>query len=481
MTKHIGFFIILRINNLKLLAMDKRILSFLVTLALIFSACDKDMTFDELNALEEVIATDEVPEQAGVTDEIIETSEESIVLLLTDFAKSSSETEYTVTYNGLAAIFINGTVQYVTQFILTDDDGNTLYAYCADMSAPAYDGARYKLVSASDYLKNGEEEKIMAAVTYIANVYGWMETTNPDGYIQLIQSVIWRIIHGYEVSFVNNVDGEMIRDVINYIYNNVDNLPKDYNTSVTMEGMSIAVEDGAFIKYGPYNVSKNPTLTNVFFNLSFDIGGNNAKFINETGMEITRAKSGEAFYIRVPANVYGDFKFSAAATVTKTIWSINDFRMFNDVREGDYQPLFHPIAVSVGTETYFYACSGSFTKNKDVNVETIILSALNWNNGNGAGINSFDVNGVTLRHNKNYLTPANFDAAVAKAPTQNDEVAIFTVIERTVINNGKYEKVYEIKVALYEAGQWNVYGGIITVDNPGGNNNNQKIELTRIL
>jgi hypothetical protein len=62
------------------------------------------------------------------------------------------------------------------------------------------------------------------------------------------------------------------------------------------------------------------------------------------------------------------------------------------------------------------------------------LSALNWNNGNGAGINSFDVNGVTLRHNRNYLTPANFDSAVAKTPDKNDNPAIFTVIERTVTN-----------------------------------------------
>ena len=474
--------------------MDKRILSFLVTLALIFSACDKDMTFDEINALEEVIATDEVPEKAIATDEIIETSEESIVLLLTDFAKSSSETEYTVTYNGLAAIFINGTVQYVTQFILTDDDGNTLYAYCADMSAPAYEGAKYKVVSASDYFNNGEEEKIMAALAYISNVYGWMETTNPDGYMQLIQAVIWRIIHGYEVSFVYNADGAMIRDVIEYIYNNVDDLPKDYSVSVTMEGADLAVEDGVFVNYGPYNVSKNAILTNVYFNLTFDLGGNSAKFVDKTGMEITRVKSGEAFYIRVPANDYGDFKFSAAATVTRNIWSVDDFKLFNDVREGNYQPLFCPIETSVGAETNFYVCSGSFTKNKDeeecgcgnggdedITVETITLSALNWNNGNGAGINSFDVNGVTLKHNKNYTLPANFDAIIAKTPDKNDNTAIFTVTERTVTNNGKYEKVYDVRVALYEDGQWKVYGGTITVDNPGGNNKNQKIELERIL
>ena len=471
--------------------MNKRILSFLVALALLFGACVKDMELDEQTSLDEVIATEEAfaaDEQntlteALETDEVIETAEESIVVLITDIAEYSSEKEYTVSYKGIASVVINGKVEYVTQFLLTDDDGNTLYAYCADMTVPCYEGAKYKLVSAGDYLKNGEETKIMTALTYIANVYGWMETSNPEGYMQLIQSVIWRIIHNCEINLVYNNDGEMIRNVINYIYNNINNLPKDYNASVTMEGTDIAVDDGAFINYGPYNVSDNVIWANVFFDLKFDMGGNNAKFVNAAGVEITQTKTGEAFYIRVPADVYGNFKFSASASVTKNTWSVNEFQLFNDVREGDYQPLFYPMIISAGTKTYFYSCSSSFSVSKNIEeeVETVILNNLNWNNGNCAGINSFDVNGVTLKHNKNYVTPANFDAIIAKKPDKNSNTAIFTVVERTVKNNGKYEKVYEIKVALYENGLWKVYGGTITVDNPGGNNNNQKIELERVL
>ena len=474
--------------------MNKRILSYLVALVLLFGACDKDIVLDEQIVLDEAIETEKTfaadeqntLDEALETDEIIEAAEESIVALITDIAKYSSEKEYTVSYNGIASVVINGKIEYVTQFLLTDDDGNTLYVYCADMTVPCYEGAKYKLVSAGDYLKNGEETKIMAALSYIANVYGWMETSNPDGYMQLIQSIIWRIIHDCEINLVYNDDGEMIRDVINYIYDNIDNLPKDYNTSVTMKGTDIAVDDGAFINYGPYNVSDNVIWVNVYFDLKFDMGGNNAKFVNAAGVEITQAKTGEAFYIRVPANVYGDFKFSAAASVTKNIWSVNDFQLFNDVREGDYQPLFYPMIISAGTKTYFYSCSGSFSVSKNIEeeeeeVETVILSTLNWNNGNGAGINSFDVNGVTLKHNQNYATPANFDTIIAKTPYKNSNTAIFTVVERTVTNNGKYEKVYEIKVALYENGLWKVYGGTITVDNPGGNNKNQKIELERIL
>ena len=44
-----------------------------------------------------------------------------------------------------------------------------------------------------------------------------------------------------------------------------------------------------------------------------------------------------------------------------------------------------------------------------------------------------------------------------------------------------YLKVYDITVALYNAGVWKGYGGTVTVDNPGGNNANQQVELERIF
>jgi|GEM_PF-3315393 len=121
-------------------------------------------------------------------------------------------------------------------------------------------------------------------------------------------------------------------------------------------------------------------------------------------------------------------------------------------------------------------------------VEKVVITNLNWNNGNtsdknganGAGINQFKVDNVTLKNNKNYVTPANFNTAVNKIPGKNDATQIYTVTERTVNENGKYVKVYDVKVAFYAAGIWKVYEGTITVDNPGGNDNNQKIDLLRI-
>jgi hypothetical protein len=111
---------------------------------------------------------------------------------------------------------------------------------------------------------------------------------------------------------------------------------------------------------------------------------------------------------------------------------------------------------------------------------------LNWKNGsgngNGGGINSFTVDGITMKNNKNYVTPVNFDVMVNKTPVKNDETAIYTVTERTVTeNSGKYVKGYDIKVAFYKDGVWKGYGGEITVDNPGGNNKNQTVDLLRIF
>jgi hypothetical protein len=109
-------------------------------------------------------------------------------------------------------------------------------------------------------------------------------------------------------------------------------------------------------------------------------------------------------------------------------------------------------------------------------VDEIVMTGINWNNGNGNGngngINQFSVNGVTLKNNKNYIAPASFDDAILKAPNKNDETALYTVDERTVTNGvGTYVKVYDVRVALFDAqaGVWKIYGGTIEVNNPGGN------------
>ncbi|MCL2135685.1 MAG: hypothetical protein FWH37_09125 [Candidatus Bathyarchaeota archaeon] len=118
--------------------------------------------------------------------------------------------------------------------------------------------------------------------------------------------------------------------------------------------------------------------------------------------------------------------------------------------------------------------------------ETITITSINWNNGNGngndGGINQLTVDGVTLKSNKNYVEPTNFDTAIEKTILDiNCITAIYTVTEKTVNNdNGIYEKVYGVKVALFEDGTWKVYEGQITVDNHGGNNKTQQAELLKI-
>jgi len=445
--------------------MKSKILYSIVTFALVVSACNKNLKESKIEDESEFHAI----RQKDLGD------------------------EYTVFSDGIVAVIIDGRQEYVTQFKLIDDHGNTEYAFCANMEAPCNEGARYKCVDAGDYFKNGAETKIMAALTYIMNEYRWMETANPNGYRQIMQCVIWMIIHGYEVTSVNNTEVEIIMDVINHIYDNIDEMTSHYNTGVTMQGVDASSRDGLFVNYGPYKVSENALLADVDFILTFDREfGPYVKFVNDLGMEITQVKPEEPFYVRVSDNIFGDVDFTATASVSKELWYVNDFRFYIDVREGDYQQLFQPV-MNPEAWIYFYSCDGKISiiptevegEDDDVS-EKITLTELNWNNGNGngngGGINRFTVNGITLKNNKNYVTPVSFDFLATKVPGKNDETAIYTVLDRSVTEqNGDYGKVYDIKVAFYNDGVWKAYGGTITVDNQGGNNTNQKVELEKIF
>ena len=454
--------------------MKNIIIHTIVALALVFGACSKDLPDHQ--------AEDELDKD--LSGQV----EEELIWDITRL--NNSECEYTVYSDGLAAIVIDGRLVYVTQFKLIDDYGNTVHAYCANMESPCYEGARYHCASADDYFKDDAETKIIAALTYIMNQYGWMETANPHGFRQMVQSIIWRIIHGYEVTYVDNQDGAIIKDVINHIYDDIDDILIDYRSGVTMEGENTATKDGLFVNYGPYYVSENVLLFEVDFHLTFDRNDVNAKFINETGLKITQVKPQEPFYLRVSGDVSGDITFTATASTTEKLWYVNDFQFFIDVREGDYQQLFRPI-MSQEASIYYYSCDGYLTitstepepepePEPKPEIEMITLTNLSWNNGNNGGINSFTVNGIKLKNGKNYVPPASFNALIAKTPGKNDETAIYTVTERTVSqNNGKYLKVYDVKVALYAGGIWKGYSGTISVDNPGGNNANQQVDLKR--
>jgi len=102
------------------------------------------------------------------------------------------------------------------------------------------------------------------------------------------------------------------------------------------------------------------------------------------------------------------------------------------------------------------------------------ITDVSWNNGNGngngEGINQLTVNGMTLKNSKNFVESNKFDDAIAKTTlTKNDPTALYTVMERNVNSGGQYEKVYDIKIALFETGAWKVYKGQLVVGNPGGN------------
>ena len=75
------------------------------------------------------------------------------------------------------------------------------------------------------------------------------------------------------------------------------------------------------------------------------------------------------------------------------------------------------------------------------------------------------------------MQPAEFESRIAGAGT---DVPFYTVLERTIAVNGAYVKVYDIKVGIYQGGEWKVYLGTITVDNAGGNDAMQKVDLIQI-
>ena len=331
----------------------------IVAFALFFSACDRDFNDpvedDESGSLILIKDVESDSSEENDATDLIEEDEPVI-----DVEILPTGCEYTVFSDGLSVIIIDGRQEYVTRFKLIDDFGNTEFAYCANMEAPCYEGARYKCASADDYFKNGEDIKIMAALTYIINNYGWMEASNPHGYRQMTQAIIWMIIHGYEVTYVNNPYGEIIKEVVNHIYDNIEDITDSYNVGVTMQGDNTATADGLFVNYGPYTVSDNALLNDVDFELTVYPNDKSVKFVNASGIEITQVKPEVPFYVRVPENIFGDFKFTATATTSRELWYVVDFRFFVDKRDGDYQQLFQPV-VSSQTLVQNYSCEGNIT------------------------------------------------------------------------------------------------------------------------
>ncbi|MDR1991952.1 MAG: hypothetical protein LBQ98_00365 [Nitrososphaerota archaeon] len=307
---------------------------------------------------------------------------------------TAAKNQYTVKHGQYFQAIINGNREYMTRFELYDNGNLVGYAYCANMDLPCYDGSTYKSAPINDYFKNDQDKQIMAALTYIANVYGWMETSDFVGYQQLIQTTLWRIIHGYEVTYIDNVNGGEIKKIIDHIYDNIDDILNDYTTGITLSGKALATPVG----YGPFQVSENTILANVMFDLVFTKAPPNTAFVNPAGHEIAAIKPGEHFYIHTGDGQTGDFEFSATASTLHSIKYVIDLNFFIAINDnGDKQPLVEPL-VGVGIEIKAFASScsnftiasgahefgqvyGSVTATNADNRQTI-LSGLNPKNGN---------------------------------------------------------------------------------------------------
>ena len=262
--------------------------------------------------------------------------------------------EYHIYTDGVASAIIDGNLVGITRFRLVDDCENIEHAYCADMNTPCYEGARYKCAVA-DHFKNDEPTKIMAAFTYIMNRHKSMETTNVHGYRQMIQSVIWRIIHGYPVDHIYNTEGPFIMSTINHVYNNIGAITAAYREPIVITGNATEA-NGLF---GPFKIADNIIINDVVFNLS----GNNIEFVNPSGTKITQAKADEQFYVRVPVGTTGEIKFNASAA--QQMWYVDNYNFYIDMRDDshpfNYQPLIQEVVSSDALP--FFSAEKSFIKN----------------------------------------------------------------------------------------------------------------------
>ncbi|MDR0373255.1 MAG: hypothetical protein LBI79_06845 [Nitrososphaerota archaeon] len=277
---------------------------------------------------------------------------------------NAAEPQYTVKHSGLYKIIIDGREERVTRFSLYDQQDNFVgYAYCLNMDLPCYAWSTYKPVSVNEYLPPEKADQVMAALTYITNNHGYIEKTNPIGYEQLIQCLIWKIVHGYDVTYIEN--GADIVNILTDVINNLDKITYDYKTGITMKGEATATPIG----YGPFWISENIILSNVNYDLTFTQGGTNAIFVDETGKEIATAKPGEKFYVNLSDGASGQFAFTATASKDNDFRYIQNVNVFGDVddtgRESNplFQPLIQYMAELLGAESKatFYSCSSSFT------------------------------------------------------------------------------------------------------------------------
>ena len=267
--------------------------------------------------------------------------------------------EYHIYADGIATAIINQSYVGITRFRLIDDCDNIQHAWCANMGIETWDGLRYKCVSAEEHFLKDEDTKIMAAFTYVMNNHKQMETSNVHGYRQMKQSIVWRIIHDFQVNDIFNAQGTQIRNVINFVYSNINTITAAYRAGVTISGNPAAVGDGLF---GPFTIDENILFANIYFDLS----SNNAEFVNQAGDVVTQVMSGVQFYAR-PVNTSENINITAVASETQQLWYVDNYRFY--VEMGDevphritFQPLIQEL-VHPNPIPAFYTVTRSFSVN----------------------------------------------------------------------------------------------------------------------
>ena len=328
----------------------------------------------------------------------------------------------------------NGPLVVTLKLTATDKDGPVAYTFCSDVALDVYDGSTYKLVDVLDYFKSGDAEKLMAAITYIANNYGDMEDSDLVGYYQIVQSVLWNIVNNKKINRVDNSDNKArIEEAINYVTGHIDDLVGVYNAykaGVSMEG-SAGEGPGT---YGPFNVSENPLLADVLFNLTFEEGS--GKFVDADGIEITQVKPGDEFYVQVTTS--GKYKFTA--TAKPGLQYVSDFLFFVDKNRPitSSQPLFLPVL-----SPWVFSCGACFKIDPppvykgDIKIEKTVngINIAAWVSANKAEYQFTNINDLI---SFNLYKVAGDGAPVAGAPYANVKLNAAGFISFTGLDDGWY-------------------------------------------
>jgi len=324
----------------------ERSIPFLIILSLILAACSSPV--DSITGAEDFIP----PASQALWDQ-----DETFTVSLQDFIYVDIDG-----HGNVPAMYIR----------LVGDKGTVFYTYCADINLPCHQGYRYKVVPENDFFKVEKADELLAAVTYLMNRFGAMEASDPLQYRAIVQTVLWCIIHNYNVTSDSN---PAVRDAVGYVLENLDSLTEQWKKGVTIEGTNTVSSIGDYDRYGPYHVSRYDILVDPTFDLSFESGAEDAVFIDIDGNEISKVRPGQPFFIKAAADAAAiaarEFSFSSTVSADRDFWFANDHYLFihlddlnrEPLSEPVFQPLFLPLfqpLMGSEIEDHHYSSGSSF-------------------------------------------------------------------------------------------------------------------------